>query len=227
MEKKTTVLFEDNYGNRFVRSDGTKRSVVNIVDPNGRNQKAYRMNNVPVYEHPYLSWQNLDCCNGWWISDEDEAYLNTAVQMDRKLISEITLEFPEIVEEPSRDLLHNLVAERLAVLCPNLNPERETWRIDRTDRVYPNLFICNVVIIRKCCLADFFDAGEVAAAYHRQSYEYITKDALMPYFQIELTELFPDYDSIVSPCKTDLRCILTGLALGYPIESTVSYIYGY
>lgn len=23
------------------------------------------MNNVPFYEHKYLSWQNLDHCNGW------------------------------------------------------------------------------------------------------------------------------------------------------------------
>ena len=224
MEKKETVLFHDHYGNRIVRSDGSKRSVVKVINENGRTVALYRMNNIPFYEHSLLSWQNLDCCNGWWISEEDEAYLNTAVQKDKKLISEIVIAFPEFAEDPSPEVLYGAVRKKLTVLCPGLDSSHETWRIDRTFRYSMNEFKCNVTIIRKGCLADFYDATEIAAAYHRQSFPCVTEEELESYFHIELSELFPDADSIFSPCKTTIRDVLTGLALGYPIESTVHYI---
>ena len=83
------LLYESPLGIRFIREDRKKRSLVRVV--NGTHTlHIYRMNNIPFYEHPYLSWENLDCCGGW---PYDEEYLKYAVQRHRKLVSAITFCF--------------------------------------------------------------------------------------------------------------------------------------
>lgn len=53
------ILNENIYGIRMIRTDMKKRSRVDVVNKNGFKLHTYRMNNVPFYEHKYLSWQNI------------------------------------------------------------------------------------------------------------------------------------------------------------------------
>lgn len=60
-----TVLNENSWGIRLVKTDLKKRSRVDVVNKYGEKLATYRFNNIPLYENQYMSWQNLDCCDGW------------------------------------------------------------------------------------------------------------------------------------------------------------------
>ena len=81
MEKKKTLLYENIKGIKIVREDGVKRSCVKVLGFDGTSIRTYRFNNVPAYNHPYLSWENLDHCGGW---ASDDSYLLSAVQEGKK-----------------------------------------------------------------------------------------------------------------------------------------------
>ena len=76
MNTNKKLLHSNTYGIDMVRIDAKKRSKVCVCNKTGKTIRTYRMNNVPFYEHQYLSWANLDCCNGWAYDDE---YLYSAV----------------------------------------------------------------------------------------------------------------------------------------------------
>lgn len=62
------------------------RGKVRVLNEMNHTIRTYRFNNLPFYEHPLLSWANLDCCDGW---DHDEEYLLTAVQEGKKPVADI------------------------------------------------------------------------------------------------------------------------------------------
>ena len=140
----------------------------------------------------------MDCCGGW---DYDKDYLYTAVQEGKKLVADITNEvLPEILLTPDIEIWKNPV--------PTINGSYKLW---------------NMLVTRKGRLSDYFDIDSIAAAYAAQDFK-IDKTALENYFSVPLIELFQNPFWVT--LRTADEAIVTGLGLGYPIESTVSLIRG-
>ncbi len=210
-QKQPIILNENIYGIRMIRKDMKNRSRVDVVNKDGVTLHTYRMNNVLFYEHKYLSWQNLDHCNGW---NHDEEYLNTAVQKDLKLVEGISIDIDDESEIQAK-----------------LDEVRETLDLSREDAALENVLHngprkwMNVVIARKGSLSDFYDMKEIVQAYLNQGIE-IDENSLEDYFKVELGELFTgkykgfDYANL----KSKTECVVCGLGLGYPILSCVSVI---
>ena len=207
------VLNENIYGIRMIRTDMKKQSRVDVVNKNGVKLYTYRMNNVPFYEHKYLSWQNLDHCNGW---NHDKEYLNTAVQRDLKLVAGISIDIED----------ENEIQAKLDEIRKTLDLSKEDVALENVIHNGSRKWM-NVVIARKGSLSDFYDMKEIIQAYLRQGVE-IDEAGLEDYFKVELGELFSgkykgfDYGSL----RSDIEFVVCGLGLGYPIESTAWMIKG-
>ena len=189
------MLHENSKGVTMTCENKVKRSCVKVAK-DGCTFRTYRFNNIPFYEHPLLSWANLDCCNGW-IYDED--YLLIAVQEGKKSVADIVLsELPDITASPTIDVWYD--------------PE-PVWNGMK-----------HMIIARHGCLADFFDLDEIVEAYRKQDVK-IDIAALDPYTHTPLITLF-QYNFWVNP-RNVAEWVITGLGLGYPIESTASILHGF
>ncbi len=194
-----TLLHENSKGVTIIREDGKKRSKVRVLAPDGHTLHTYRFNNIPPYSHPLLSWANLDCCGGWTY---DKEYLLTAVQDGKKPVADITSDsLPNITPTPDIEVWHDPV--------PTTNGPYTWW---------------HMLVARKGTLADLFDIDEIVEAYRKQGVE-IGERELAPYFSTPLINLFRDRFWI-NP-RTLEEWVVTGLGLGYPIESTASLLRGY
>ena len=193
------ILHENDKGIKMIREDGKKRSKVRVLAPDGHTLHTYRFNNIPPYSHPLLSWANLDCCGGW---AHDKDYLYTAVQDGKKPVADITSDsLPDIAPTPEIDIWRNPT--------PTTNGPYTWW---------------HMIVARKGTLADFFDIDEIVEAYRKQGVE-IGRGKLAPYFSTPLITLFQN-DFWVTPIKLE-EWVVTGLGLGYTIESTASLLKGY
>lgn len=193
-----TLLHENSKGIKIIREDAVKRSKVRVLDKSGRTICTYRFNNIPFYSHPLMSWANLDCCGSW---SYDEDYLLTAVQEGRKPVADIALHsLPDITATDAYDVWYNPV--------PTTNGSY-TWH--------------HMLIARKATLSDLFDIDDLVAAYSAQGVM-IDSGQLRPDFSTPLITLFQDRFWVNPASQAEL--IVTGLGLGYPIESTASIIQG-
>ena len=193
-----TVLFKSPVGITFERHDYKNRSKVRVHN-HGYHLRTYRFNNVKCFESPYISWENLDCCGGWRY---DRRYLETAVQNGTKLFAQIVhptdkqIEIPDGIGSRSR---------------------RHKW--------IPNC--CNTEIFRKGCLSDYYDIDAVLDHYNKLGIGLTTEEeaVIREYCSLELsvfsTEAAPFDHVNVNNIES---LIVTGLLLGYPLESTASII---
>ena len=189
------ILHENRHRIVMIREDKVRRSCVKVTSP-GYTHRVYRFNNIPFYEHPLLSWANLDCCGGWAY---DKDYLLTAVQDGKKPVADIVeAMLPEVSPSPSVDVWYD--------------PE-PVWNGMKL-----------MIIARHGCIADFFDLDEIVEAYKKQDVR-IERAALEPYAHTPLIELFQE-EFWTAP-RTREEWIITGLGLGYPIESTASILCGH
>ena len=220
-----TLLYTSTRGIKFIRFDYKKRSKVCVYsyDDNGNhyNLRTYRMNNVPFYNHQYLSWANLNCCNGW---SYDESYLFTAVQENKKLIAQTTFK----IESPSED--PKPAMQKFQQLVPDIDETKINVLIEmgRTYGLNDEGRFWHAIIIRKGCLADYFDLSEIIKTYakHNLMIDGELEDDLAELFQVELAELYLERSYYFYNPQTMLDLIITGLCFGYPIESTVDCILG-
>ena len=207
------LLYESPPGVQFIREDKKKRSVVKVV--NGTHiLHIYRMNNIPFYEHPYLSWANLDCCGGWMY---DQEYLRHAVQRHRKLVADITFCFD------SGNDTENADAAETEISRLGFGADIHIWR-NTPQRNGPYSYF-SVIAAREGALRDYFDIDSITAACAAQGLR-PDRSKLGEYFSVPLITLykggFRNFD--FANVKTVTESIINGLALGYPIESTVSFI---
>ena len=213
MKAEPIILNENIYGIRMIRTDLKKRSRVDVINKNGDTLHTYRMNNVPFYENKYLSWQNLDHCNGWI---HDKKYLDTAVQKELKLVAGISIDIDDEGE----------IQAKLDEVRETLDLSKEDVALEKVIHNGSHKWM-NVVIARKGSLSDFYDMKEIVQAYLRQGVE-IDMAGLEEYFNVELGELFSgkyrgfDYGAL----RSDIEWVVCGLGLGYPIESTAWMING-
>lgn len=193
-----TTLFTNPLGFKFDRTDYKNRSKVKVHN-NGYNLRTYRFNNVECFESPYISWQNLDQCGGWATKDD---YLKTAVQNGTKLFAQIIHDSRE-----SFDSREDIV----------VNTQPHKWLKDE----------CETHICRKGCLSDYYDIDAVVDHYSRLGISFRV-DELQEYFNVELSVFGTDEAPFkYIRCKNNVEFVITGLLLGYPLESTASIIQGY
>ena len=156
MKGEQTILFESNRGVRFTRIDYVKRSMVEVRKGEYLLHR-YRFNNLPEYKHKLLSWENLNCCNGWVY---DPSYLlYHAVQEGRKLVANESLSLPEGSGMPSADQVEEMLSvDRSEV-------DLSVYRVP--DNPYVSKLEVGVNLARKGSLRDFFDMEEILEAYLR------------------------------------------------------------
>ena len=214
-----TILHTNKYGIRIVRIDSKHRTKIRVESADGKTvYRIYRCYSLPFYEHQYLSWANLDCCNGW---KHDESYLYTAVQNNLKLVSGISI--TDVTEKPVDE---NKIRLSIEQLIHPYDKSREDYYITNMRENGPYRFI-NVEIIRRGTLADFYDIDEIVDVYKTHDI-LVDINTLYIYFKVELSDLFTEkFNEYEYPNPSTLvECIVTGLGLGYPIESTVGFIQG-
>lgn len=81
-----------------------------------------------------------------------------------------------------------------------------------------------IFITRSCSLKDLFDIDSIIYAYKKHNI-FLDKADLMPYMEKPIMDLMKEEFFINQTTETEI--VITGLMLGYPIESTASILQGY
>ena len=154
-----------------------------------------------------------------WVYDPSYL-LYHAVQEGRKLVASEDLSLPEGSAMPS--------AEEVGEMLSVDRGEVELSVCKVPDNPYVRELLVRVSLARKGSLREFFDMDEVLEVYRRHgvwlSEEELSKiDRL---FDVGLHDLFFGGVGGLNWFTTidDADCIIAGLGLGYPLESTVSFI---
>lgn len=157
------------------------------------------------YYSPYLSWYNcLFCSNCYFSIAPDASYMNNSVQNGKKLVATVTI-------PPT------ITAERFLSELP------ESCGYE-TKGKNPN----TALIFRKGCLSDYFDCDKITELYRKHG---IIFDSIFMknLFNVPIQELVAGAADKLEfilkiPANLTEKTVLTGLLLGYPLESTVEYI---
>lgn len=184
-----------NDGVRFI-AERTKRG----GDPEVIAEIWYR-SILPEYQSPFLSWKNLIFCSNNYGSPPAYDYMDVAVQEGKKTAATVyhNLESPE--------------AQEIIKALPD----------DCDFRDYSKTMF---FLFHKGCLADFFDFDRIKAVYDAHGILEIDWDWVAAQFQKPLS-----YFANEEECGFSLQsggrggiAVVTGLILGYPVESTVAFL---
>ena len=192
-----TTLFTNPLGFKFNRTDYRKRSKVTVLN-NNYNLRTYRFNNVPCFESPYISWENLDQCGGWATND---SYLHTAVQNGTKLFAQIVH-----TDDVKFNLSDDVVIQTKDHWCTGLN---ETH------------------ISRKGCLSDYYNLEDIFKHYNLLGVHFYPHhvERITEFCNLEIS-VFATPNAPFEYCNASTleQLVVTGLLLGYPLESTAYII---
>lgn len=225
----TDIIFESNKGIVFERMTYKNSRCKLSVRKKETNQSLmfYRYKNVPSYQSRYLNWGNLNCCGGWTY---DETYLYTAVQEEKKLYSNIvfTIVNEDYAKQYKQCNFHTekTVSSILSKLKSEL-PDDCVMGFECEDkevyeRIFRSLFIC-----KKGTLNNFYNIDDILRSY--EQFGVIIDDAEKHRIR-ELSDVPLEYfghdDFVYKYHQPEFgsQLIITGLLLGYPIESTVGLI---
>ncbi len=209
--KKDVIISEEANG---------EYTVVTIKKLFENKTTQYKYKTANKYESPYLSLENLSYHISLRNEDETDDYLlNHALQENKKLCVSFFTNTPEVIE----NVFNN--HERYSVLI------RETGKPDLSKLA---------VVSRKGCLKDYFDMDDIVDWYERQGITVV--DSILESMMDEemITLLSGEYEHPVVKAKYDFiirfegdevlqnlkaeGLIVTGLLLGYPLESTADLI---
>ena len=209
--KSSYQIFKGDFGISFFRSDTAKISKVYVKNEVSKHPlHTYTFRNIPAdtFQSPYISWANLNCCNGWRF---DKSYLLTAVQESKKLCAGITVN-----SEAELQLYLNSLSDEYPYFCPPpmLNGAG-------------TFYYYYVDVTRKGCISDYIDMNAVRKTYDALGIDRLNFDAVCEYANMPMISLLDgtagfDY---ANP-KNDIQYVITGLLLGYPLESTAACITG-
>jgi hypothetical protein len=196
----------DGSGIVFVRADTAQTSKVTVKNETGRFiHRIYRFPNIPnTLQSPFISWANLNCCNGW---KYDEKYLLTAVQDGKKLCAGTTFNS----ESEATAYLVSQSAEYLYFRRPVIRNGPIRWY--------------NVDLTRQGCIGDYIDIAAVRELYpalgiERLDFGKISELAAAPMLHLLDGTIPFDYGNP----KSAEEYVVTGLLLGYPLESTAALL---
>lgn len=207
---------------KFARTDYSEWSEVKVQAKRPDSKRASTMGTYrfpraePTYSSPYLSWENLLYCGGY--SVDGNPYLQNVVQQEKKPYAGFGY-FTHQYGTPKEQIEAELTQVK------NTLPDyciigQELFR--RTD-------IANYYICRRGKISDYIDIDKVLTEYQNLHFPvYKGEKKIRKYANIEMKE-FSNPQSVsldyANPRETE-HYVITGLLLGYPIESTISVIMG-
>lgn len=192
---KQTILHENSHGIRMIRKDYVRRSEVKVKGSNDYTIATYRFPNIPdTFASPFISWANLDCCNGW---QYDRDYLESAVPEGRKL-------YAGLFGAPKNNVPEGLIVG------------------EEVQGPAGNWFIC-----RNGKLSDYYDIKAVIDHYAKLGVVFCDKE-YAEIHNLSETEI-QDFGTDKAPynyawSNSAAQLVITGLLLGYPLESTASLL---
>jgi len=208
MKTEYKIFDGDGSGIVFVRSDTAKMSKVTVKnEASGYVMQRYKFRNVPSTLHsPYISWANLNCCNGW---RHDKSYLLTAVQEGKKLCAGITL----VNDESAAKAYVDGLGDEYPHFCP------------QTTHNGPSYSFYHIDVTRQGSIADYIGMIAVREMYASLGIDFLdfgVIDGLASEPMIHLIDGTVPFD-YVNP-ESDEQYVITGLLLGYPLESTAALL---
>lgn len=221
------LLFQDPCGIKIYRQDFKHRSQVKVVfeqENHSHHLRTYRFDNIPdIFESPYCSWTNLAYCGGW--SCSDESYLDTAVQSGKKLYAGrfTHLKAKYSPNAPTLEEAKSQFLEFQSTMPTGIVAGVEELIL--SDDMYLRTYIC-----RTGKISDYFSLDEVFSFYakHRLELPETWKKEVRRLCDYEIqTYGSKDAPFNYARANSPVELIVTGLLLGYPLESTISLLYGY
>lgn len=211
------LLFESPQGVKFIRTDYKKRSKV-VVKYQNRHIITYRFNNIPEYKHKYLSWENLNCCEGWVY---DKSYLRNAVQNDKKLVATVVEFFDN--DDDINGWIDSLKIDNNLIYGQSN---------EKTSHYNEIITMVTITLCKKGTLSDYFDFNDVIKHYSLLLddciYDLIKMEVLYEMFNKPINEIVIDNSEFnIYHVNVIEDIIYLGLILGYPIESTASLLSNY
>ena len=201
------LIYKGDYGIVFIRTDNGCISKVSVkMESSRRAIRSYTFRNIPdnTFQSPYISWANLNCCDGWTF---DKSYLLTAVQEGRKLCSGMIM-YDEIV---AKNYIESLSDEYLHFCSPPTHNGPQTrYHIDVT---------------RKGSIDDYIEMESVQRTYSALELDFLDFGYIRRYASEQMIHLLDgtipfDY---ANPVGSEQH-VVTGLLLGYPLESTAAIL---
>lgn len=212
------IIFEASNGFFYEKTFcEDKRCKVTIkLKGDNSNELTYFFNNVLGLDSPFISWENLSYVKYEW----DSEYMLSAVQRGRKLYAGI--EFANNGNDRSQSAI-DIVTEIKRTLPNDCDMGYEKFHEDKNDRSY--YYICKTGTI-----SDYINIEDVFAAYNRLGIilEPDVVNQVRELCQIPLKQfadntapfIYRDVFLLPNGTKQGIECIVTGLLLGYPLEST-------
>lgn len=189
-----------------------------VVMSNGLSMCRYKYPrgiNIP-FQSPMVRWMNLTFCGGYGVLLENGEYAGSdnrlleAVANGLKPIGFISVDkynLEEMLEKVKQSGLHYEVSK--------------IWTGDY-----------EIGLANQGKVKDYFDLTKLISSYRlysdRLGYDLLTskeEESLLETNEIELAYFIKDFD-YASSKKKDWEHVLTGLLLGFPIESTVALLIG-
>jgi hypothetical protein len=196
------ILLETNRGVIFEKTSTKNRCKVAVKNKgDGFTHMVYRFKNgVEPISSPYISWENLNCCDGWVF---DKSYLLTAVQGGKKLCAGITFDN----EGDLAGYIGGLTDEHLYFCRPPMQNGARTFYYHCID------------VVRKGAVTDYIEMGAVLRTYGKLGIANFNPERLSELLRIPMIQLVSSTFDYANP-KTPEELITAGLLLGYPLEST-------
>lgn len=210
---KKYIIFTSNMGIEFERTDSGKKSSVRVKElGGGRPHMIYRFPNRPdvTFSSPFISWENLNCVYGWTY---DETYLYTAVQEEKKLCAGISfgrLPNTMLTKKDLDTLIESLGSDCLYSIAEGSGHDGPAYSID---------------VVRKGKISDYIDLSAVKHFYGGVTNHPIDFEEVKRLCNKEMISLVKNDEGWkYAWTRTPSDKVVAGLLLGYPLESTLSYI---
>jgi|GEM_PF-2207041 len=214
------IVFESNRGIVFERSvNKSGRCKLSVKNRGAKRSHAdYRYKNVPGLSSPYINWANLNCCDGW---AHDKTYLHTAVQNGHKLFAGIgvTTRDDDPLTKQQADDLYNTLKHSLPDDCVMGYEARSENR--NGPNLTRHIFICKAGAIK-----DYINLDDVFDTYRRLGVHINDSDrnVITEWCGLPLQSFAGEEKSFDYGYAGGLaQLIVTGLLLGYPLETTASF----
>ncbi|MCG7380050.1 hypothetical protein MH215_23940 [Paenibacillus sp. ACRSA] len=203
----------------FYRRDynDTSDMVVMGNDHSMLRYKYPKASNIPFHSS-LVRWHNLFFCGGYSIRFSNGEQTDTYDRL-----------FDAVRTGLKPTGFWPLTSEELEATLQKLKQTDLIWKVTINDHPY---FQYEIGVAIKGKMKDHFDMNKLTASYQlfskKLGYDLLSKkdeDIILSYEDVDLAWLLEGFD-YGDPGKKNHARVLTGLILGYPIESTVALLTG-
>ena len=193
------------YSYQVEREETPENIVISVYDTReGRHNRMSKISYTNIgeeYHSPFLSWYNLIFCSNYYGPALDYNYMDTAVQQGKKTAATI---YHSLDSREGKTIVSKLPAD-----CSYIEYDSSMIYVYHTGK-----------------LSDYFDFEKIKNLYQKHGIGSLDWEIVRMYFEKPLSFFGNENDcgfSLQSGGNTEQK-LITGLILGYPIESTVSLL---